>query len=75
MEQVLKEFASLNRIPRPSKHEEAVAEYLVERSKELGYHGVRDHANNVIIEVPATLGYEDAPFVIVQGSLRYGMCQ
>ena len=66
MEQVLKEFASLNRIPRPSKHEEAVAEYLVERSKELGYHGVRDHANNVIIEVPATLGYEDAPFVIVQ---------
>ena len=42
MEQVLKEFASLNRIPRPSKHEEAVAEYLVERSKELGYHGVRD---------------------------------
>lgn len=66
MEKILKEFAALNLIPRKSKHEKAVAEYLAKRGEALGYRSFRDAANNVIIEVPATPGCETAPFGIVQ---------
>lgn len=69
MENILKEFAVLNSIPRPSRHEEAVAKYLEKRGVDLGFPTVRDEFNNVIMEIPATKGYENLPLTIVQGHM------
>lgn len=66
METILKEFAHLNKIPRPSGHEQAVAAYLKERGQGLGFAAEIDEHLNVIYEVPATPGYEGAPLVILQ---------
>lgn len=66
MENILKEFAALNKIPRPSGHEESVAAYLQKRGQSLGFAVKIDENLNVIYEVPATPGYQDSPRVILQ---------
>lgn len=59
-------FSQLCRIPRPSRHEQQVAQWLGQfaRDNNLDYH--EDAAGNVVIELPATNGYEDSPCVIIQ---------
>ncbi|MDO4542722.1 MAG: M20/M25/M40 family metallo-hydrolase, partial [Bacillota bacterium] len=69
MENILKEFAALNRIPRPSGHEENVAAYLEQRGAAMGFEVIRDPYLNVIFEVPATPGRENAPTVILQAHM------
>lgn len=69
MDAVIKEFSALNKIPRSSGHEEAVAQYLTEQGLAMGYTTIKDEANNVIIEVPAAKGYEDVPLVIIQAHM------
>lgn len=60
-------FKTISGIPRPSYHEEKIADYLVEFAKErsLSYH--RDSANNVLIDLPASKGYEDRAPILLQG--------
>lgn len=67
---VVKEFAGLAKCPRPSKHEQKVSDYLVKRLHELGVTDVvQDEVYNVIANVPATKGYEQAPRVAIQGHM------
>jgi dipeptidase D len=62
-------FAALTRIPRPSHDEERVAAHVTAWAAERGF-GVRsDAAGNLVVDVPATPGREDAPAVILQGHL------
>lgn len=60
-------FYALTQIPRPSKHETKVVEYLVGFGKSLGLEVVTDKVGNVVIRKPATLGYENRAGVILQG--------
>jgi dipeptidase D len=59
-------FADLCSIPRPSKHEEKVVQYVVDFAKNLGLEHYKDQVGNVIIRKPATPGKEKATPVILQ---------
>ncbi len=69
LESVLVEFEKLAAIPRPSKHEEAVSNFLREYLDKLGISVVQDLRWNVIAEIPATTGYESSPVTILQAHM------
>ena len=51
-------FSELNKIPRPSHHEERVADYLCQFAERLNLAYERDKENCVVIRKPASKGYE-----------------
>ena len=62
-------FAQINQVPRPSKHEERISQWLQAFAAEHGIECVADAAMNVIMRVPATPGYEDHEGVILQAHM------
>lgn len=66
---VWKNFHALTRIPRPSKHEEKVSEYLYNFGVNLGLETIRDEVGNIVIRKPATPGFEDRMGIILQGHM------
>ena len=64
-----KNFYSLTQIPRPSKKEVQVQEFVVNFGKSLGLETFTDEVGNVIIRKPATPGMENRKGVILQGHL------
>jgi dipeptidase D len=64
-----KNFYSLTQIPRPSKKEEQVRNFVVEFGKNLGLETMVDEVGNVIIRKPATPGMENRKGVILQSHL------
>ena len=62
-------FSQLCAIPHPSKHEDAIAQYIVDWATKKGLNVVRDTVGNVIIKKPATSGYENRKGVIMQAHL------
>ena len=66
---VFEHFAKINSIPRPSKHEEKMIEYLKEFGEQRNLDTKVDETGNVIIRKPATKGYENRPTVILQSHM------
>jgi dipeptidase D len=66
---VWKHFHSLTQIPRPSKKEARVIEFMKEFGKKLGLETLVDETGNVIIRKPATRGMENRKGIILQGHL------
>ena len=66
---VWKHFENMCGIPHPSKHEEALAKYVMAEAAKLGYATRRDDVGNLVVEIPATAGHEKAPGVVLQGHL------
>ncbi len=66
-EALFRYFEEISSIPRPSYHEERIADYLVEFAHARGLYCVRDERHNVLIRMPATEGYEDHSPVLLQG--------
>lgn len=62
-------FADLNAVPRPSKKEERVIEFMVDFGKNLNLDTLVDKVGNVIIKKPATKGLEDRKTVVLQSHL------
>ena len=62
-------FAQINQVPRPSKHEERISQWLQSFAAEHGIECVADEAMNVIMRVPATPGYEHHEGVILQAHM------
>ena len=62
-------FDEIRQVPRPSKHEEQISQWLVDFAQARHIECVRDEAMNVIMRVPATPGYENRPGVILQGHM------
>ncbi|WP_084544155.1 beta-Ala-His dipeptidase [Paenisporosarcina indica] len=62
-------FEEISRIPRCSGNEQAISDYLVAFAKERRLKVKRDAALNVVIDKPASPGYEDRPKVILQGHM------
>ena len=60
-------FREISAIPRPSYHEDAIADFLVSFAKARGFSYVRDEWNNVLISAPATQGLEDREPLLLQG--------
>ena len=62
-------FEELNAIPRPSKQEKRVIEFMKSFGEGLGLETIVDSIGNVIIRKPASPGMEDRQGVILQGHL------
>ncbi|MBQ5496144.1 MAG: beta-Ala-His dipeptidase [Prevotella sp.] len=62
---VLQIFKELNQIPRPSHHEERVADYLCKFAQRLHLEYERDAQNCVVIRKPATKGHESAEPIVL----------
>ena len=67
-------FADLNAVPRPSKKEERVIEFMKNFGKNLGLETFEDEIRNVIIRKPASLGMENRKPIVLQGHLDM-VCQ
>lgn len=62
-------FADLNAVPRPSKKEERVIQFMVDFGNCLGLETIQDEIGNVIIKKAATAGMENRQTVVLQSHL------
>ncbi|TXD84866.1 aminoacyl-histidine dipeptidase [Subsaximicrobium wynnwilliamsii] len=62
-------FADLNAVPRPSKKEERVIQFMTDFGKSLNLETVIDGVGNVIIKKPASAGMEDRKAIVLQSHL------
>jgi dipeptidase D len=62
-------FADLNDVPRPSKKEERVIQFMLAFGKKLRLPTSVDKVGNVLIKKPATPGLEQKPVVLLQSHL------
>ncbi|MBY7993850.1 aminoacyl-histidine dipeptidase [Vibrio fluvialis] len=62
-------FDKICSIPHPSKHEEALAQYIIGWAKEQGLDVRRDPTGNVFIKKPATPGMEHKKAVVLQAHI------
>ena len=62
-------FADLNAVPRASKKEERVIQFMKDFGNNLGLETIEDEVGNVIIRKPATAGMEDRKAVVLQSHL------
>lgn len=62
-------FSKLNEVPRPSKKEEKVIQFMVDFGKNLNLETIVDKIGNVIIKKPASTGMENRKTVVLQSHL------
>ncbi len=66
---VWKHFAQIVHIPRPSGHEEAIRQYIIDFAKAHGLEWKEDKAHNVYVRKPASEGMENRVGVVIQAHL------
>ena len=62
-------FDQINQVPRPSKKEEKLRQYLLDFAAEHNIAVRTDAVGNVAMTVPATPGCENAPMVVMQSHM------
>jgi dipeptidase D len=62
-------FHEITQVPRPSKKEEKIRQYLLDFAAKHNIAVKTDAVGNVVMTKPATPGHEDAPTVIMQGHM------
>jgi dipeptidase D len=62
-------FSEITKVPRPSKHEGAMVEYLEGFAKKQNLSFKKDKAGNVLISKPAGKGLENRSVIVLQGHL------
>ncbi len=68
-ENVWKNFHKLTQIPRPSKKETKVIQFMEQFGKDLGLETIKDAVGNILIRKPATQGMQNKQGVILQAHL------
>ena len=68
-EGVWKEFQGILNVPRPSKKEAKMVDYLEKWAKKHKIQYIREDCGNIIMTVPATKGMEDRPMVALQAHM------
>ncbi|MCJ7434611.1 MAG: aminoacyl-histidine dipeptidase [Anaerolineales bacterium] len=66
---ILERFEQISLIPRISKQEAQLCQWLQDWATELGFSSKTDKAGNLVIYIPPTLGLENAPTIILQGHM------
>ncbi|HUT00002.1 MAG TPA: aminoacyl-histidine dipeptidase [Candidatus Thermoplasmatota archaeon] len=66
---VWKHFDEIRKIPRCSKHEEKIRDYIVNFAKKQGLKIKVDAVGNIVIVKPATPGLQNKPTIILQGHM------
>ncbi len=64
--EVWSQFSEILKVPRPSKKEEKIIQYLLNWAEKHGLEAKKDEIGNVLIKKPATPGYEDRQTVVLQ---------
>ena len=62
-------FEEVTKVPRPSKREEKMIDFLTNFGKELELETIVDETGNVLIRKPATPGYENCKTIILQSHM------
>lgn len=62
-------FKQISDIPRGSRNEKGISDYVVEFAKKKGYRYIQDDVYNVIVYKPASKGYEDSEPIILQAHM------
>ena len=68
-EKVFHYFSEISKIPRGSRKEKKISDWIVEFAKERNLEVIQDKALNVLIRKPATSGYEEYSPLILQGHM------
>ena len=66
---VWKAFDEITKVPRPSRHEEKIREYLLSYARKHSIEAKTDEVGNVVMKKPATPGKEKAPVVVLQAHM------
>ena len=66
---IWEQFDDITRVPRPSKREEKIIEWLVAFAQKHNIEYQKDDTGNVVMRMPATAGYEDRPAIILQSHM------
>ena len=62
-------FEEICQVPRPSKKEEKIRQFLLDFAQTHNLKARRDEIGNVLISKPATAGRENDPVVILQSHM------
>lgn len=62
-------FEAISNIPRGSKNEKAVSDFIVQFANDRKLYCRQDNAWNVVVKKAATAGYENVPAIILQGHM------
>lgn len=68
-EHILSNFEKISSIPRGTKYEAGIRQWMIEWAHERNYTSKTDAAGNLVIYVPASKGFENRPALILQGHL------
>ncbi len=68
-DRVIEIMDDINKIPRQSHHLELIHPWLMDWGRSRGYEVETDEALNILIRVPGTPGFENAPTVVLQGHM------
>lgn len=63
---VWKYFLEITQVPRPTFHEEKIKAYLLNWADQNNFTYQLDDADNIVIQVPASKGFEDRPVLALQ---------
>lgn len=66
---VWEQFDAITRVPRPSKKEGKIIDFLVDFAKKHHIEYKKDAIGNVVMRKPATPGFEERPAVILQSHM------
>jgi len=66
---VWEHFDKILKIPRPSKKEEKIRQWLLDWTKENNFAAASDEPGNIVISIPATPGYDKSPAVVLQAHM------
>ncbi len=62
-------FTQINAIPRCSKNETAIGRWLEQWAQDRSLETARDAVGNLVIRMPASPGFEQAPVIVLQGHM------
>jgi dipeptidase D len=68
-QQLWQHFADINAVPRASKDEDRIIQFMLDFGQSLGLDTYKDSVGNVIIKKPATLSMSDRATIIIQSHL------
>lgn len=62
-------FKEITKVPRPSKHEDKIRAFLLERAQSLGYKTKEDEIGNILIQVPGAGTQAGSPVMVLQAHM------
>jgi dipeptidase D len=68
-QKILEAFRQISQVPRPSGKEQQIVAWLLNWAGENGLEARTDEALNVLIEVPASRGFENSQTLVLQGHM------